>query len=138
MKVELYYNIHDNKKGYCCSRSHIRVNMAHHELSVQLKATIVHELTHALLHMDKKHYTPMEKEYQAMLVEYNFCHSLESKKLLSLYRKRLKKENRNLLPLREEVRRVYPEILRISSLSWLPYSSTTKNFVEGDENGKIQ
>ena len=118
MKVEFYNNPRDKKAGYCCSTSHIRVNMAQHELSVQLKATIVHEITHALLHMGRKHYTPIEKEYQARLAEYNYCHSLESKKALLYYKKLLNKENRNLAQLREEIRKIYPEILRISSLSW--------------------
>ena len=128
MKIELYNDIHDKKSGYCCSKSHIRVNMAHHELSVQLKATIVHEITHAILHFNKKHYTPIEKEFQARMVEYNYCHSLESKRALIYYKKLLQEENRNINPLREEVRRVYPEILRISSLSWSAPINHHKNF----------
>ena len=125
MKIEIeYYNdIHDKKHGICCSKSHIKINMAHHELYVQLKATIVHEITHALLHFNRKHYSPIEKEYQARLAEYNYCHSLESKRALIYYKKLLKEENRNLALLREEVRRIYPEILRISSLSWSSHSS---------------
>ena len=137
MIIELYNNIKDKKFGYCCSKSHIKINMAYHEFSVQLKATIVHEITHALLHMSKKHYTPIEKEYQARLAEYNFCHSLESKKALIYYKKLLQKENRNLTPLREEVRRIYPEILRISSFSWLPSSSKHKNFENDNKEVKI-
>lgn len=122
MKVEYYNDTHDKKGGYCCGKSQIKINLAHNELSVQLKATIVHEVTHALLHFNRKHYTPVEKEYQARLAEYNFCHSLESKRALLYYKRVLKRENRNLGPLREEVRKIYPEILRISSLSWqLPF-----------------
>ena len=133
MKIEYYNNIQDKRLGYCCSKSHIKINMAHNKISVQLKATIVHEITHALLHMSRKHYTPVEKEYQARMAEYNFCRSFESKKALSDCRELLEEKNRNLSPLREEVRRIYPEILRISSLSWRPYSSTTKILLKGDK-----
>lgn len=133
MIVELYDNNQDKRLGYCCSRSHIKINMAQHELSVQVQATIVHEVTHALLHMGRKHYTPIEKEYQARMAEYNFCHSIESKKAFIFFKKQLKKENRNLTQLREEVRKIYPEILRISSLLWSPYSSPMKILLKGDK-----
>ncbi len=113
IELELYYDIQDKKFGYCKSKSCIRVNMAHHQLHVEVLATISHEITHAILHMNKKYYTPIEKEYQARMVEYNYCHSYESLKALLYYKMLLKKQNRNLVPLQNEVRRIYPDILQI-------------------------
>lgn len=130
MKIEFYYDAADKKCGIVKNKNTICVNMAKHELSVQVKATIVHEIAHALLHMGRKHYTPIEKEYQARMVEYNYCHSHESKRALMYYKKLLKAQNRNLTPLQEEVRRHYKEILRISSFSWQRQLITMKNFFE--------